>query len=103
MSALSPRPDSQHPSLRPAGVLIQMPSRAGLRADAAEGSLRCVSSGYMADGCSCLSTIPMRVVATAWARQRMRGEAPEEGLFRFAWQGELWLAFAQAGGFRGVY
>ena len=45
----------------------------------------------------------MRVVATAWARQRMRGEAPEEGLFRFAWQGELWLAFAQAGGFRGVY
>lgn len=68
-----------------------------------ERSLRCVRSGYLADGCSCPATIPARVVAATWERQRARDEAPEEGLFRFAWQGELWLAFAQAGEIRGVY
>jgi hypothetical protein len=83
----------------PAGVLLQMHSRPAT----AERSLRCVSSGYLGDGCSCPATIPTRVVAAAWERQRSRGDAPQEGLFRFAWQGEMWLAFGQSGEIRGVY
>jgi hypothetical protein len=83
--------------------LFQMHPAAPAHIEAGEHRLRCVSSGYLTGGRSCPSTIPARVVATAWERQRARGDAPEQGMFRFAWQGELWLAFAQAGEIRGVY
>jgi hypothetical protein len=83
-------PDAGQP-----GIVLQM--QPGL-----ERSLRCASSGGVAGGCSCPATIPAHVVASAWERQRARGEAPEEGFFRFAWQGELWLAFVQTDGIRGV-
>jgi hypothetical protein len=87
------------------GLVLHMPLRehAGVEHFHAEDALRCVSSGYLAGGCSCRSTIPSRVVAAAWARQQARGETGRDGMFRFAWQGELWLAFGAAGIVRGVY
>jgi hypothetical protein len=99
LSTLSPT----DPVARDGGVVLQMRPLPPAHIEAGERCLRCVSSGYLSGGCSCPSTIPARVVATAWQRQRARGEAPEEGMFRFAWQGELWLAFAQDGEIRGVY
>jgi hypothetical protein len=87
------------------GVVVCMPVREHGDAERvqSEDALRCVSSGYLAGGCSCPSMVPSRVVAAAWARQRARGETGPDGMFRFAWQGELWLAFGAAGIVRGVY
>jgi hypothetical protein len=73
-----------------------------LGAQEAERSLRCVSSGYLADGCSCSETIPYHVVTTAWSRALSRGHA--EGFFRFPWQEQVWLAYGLFDGHvRGVY
>jgi hypothetical protein len=87
------------------GVVVPMRPRelGGAPHVQTEDALRCVSSGYLAGGCSCPSTIPSRVVAAAWARQQARGETGQDGMFRFGWQGELWLAFGTAGRVRGVY
>ncbi len=69
----------------------------------AEASLRCVSSGYMADGCSCTRTVPASVAAAAWDAERARS-GERSRLFQFAWQSEVWLAFGVEGGeVRGVY
>lgn len=66
--------------------------------------LRCVSSGYLADGCSCRSAIPSSVVSAAWASVLDRGGQAEDRFFRFAWRGGVWLGFGmQDGRVRGVY
>ncbi len=65
--------------------------------------LRCVSSGYLAGGCSCGATIPASVVTAAWAHEIERSGA-REGFFRFDWRGGVWLAFGLLDGHvRGVY
>ncbi|MGO9762023.1 MAG: hypothetical protein ACLP1Q_12270 [Solirubrobacteraceae bacterium] len=66
--------------------------------------LRCVSSGYLADGCSCQTTVPASVVGAAWARELDRAPAREDQFFRFAWRGGEWLAYGlRDGRVRGVY
>jgi hypothetical protein len=66
--------------------------------------LRCVSSGYMSDGCSCPTTIPASVVGTAWARELERCGGHEDRFFRFRWRGGVWLAFGlRDGQVRGIY
>jgi hypothetical protein len=71
---------------------------------AADGSMCCVSSGYLADGTSCHCTIPGDVVEAAWAREvDMTGDR-EDRFFHFAWHGEVWLGFGRCTGeVRGVY
>jgi hypothetical protein len=77
------------------------PSQA--HADSAQ-ALRCVSSGYMADGCSCQATVPADVVKAAWAYRLGRRRAQEDQFFTFVWQGGQWLAFGlRDGRVRGVY
>jgi len=69
-----------------------------------DGLLRCVSSGYLADGCSCRATIPSSVVTAAWARELELIGAHEDRFFRFAWRGGVWFAFGlHDGRVRGVY
>jgi hypothetical protein len=66
--------------------------------------LRCVSSGYLSDGCSCRSSIPSSVVTAAWGVARERGGVRVDRFFHFAWRGEVWLAYGlQDGHVRGVY
>jgi hypothetical protein len=66
--------------------------------------MRCVSSGYLADGCSCRSSIPSGVVTTAWEEELARGGAPGDRFFRFAWHDGVWLAYGLRNGrVRGVY
>jgi hypothetical protein len=67
-------------------------------------SMRCVSSGYLTDGHSCGSTIPLGVVRAAWDRESERAGVRRDGYFHFAWEGRVWLAFGLANGrVRGVY
>ena len=66
--------------------------------------LRCVSSGYLSDGCSCRSAIPSSVVMAAWTSVLDRGGEPGDRFFRFVWRGGVWLGFGlQDGRVRGVY
>jgi hypothetical protein len=66
--------------------------------------MRCVSSGYMADGCSCEATVPWSVVSEAWARELERAQACEDQFFRFLWRGGAWLGYGlRDGRVRGVY
>ena len=66
--------------------------------------LRCVSSGYLADGCSCQATVPASVVRGAWARELERDDVEEGQFFRFVWRGETWLGYGlRDGSVRGVY
>lgn len=66
--------------------------------------LRCVSSGYMSDGCSCQTTVPESVVGAAWARELERAPAREDRFFRFMWHDGEWLAYGlRSGRVRGVY
>jgi hypothetical protein len=70
----------------------------------AEDPMRCVSSGYLSDGCSCRATIPSSVVAAAWAREQELLGSREDRFFRFAWRGGVWFAFGVGdGSVRGVY
>jgi hypothetical protein len=65
--------------------------------------LRCVSSGYLSDGCSCGSSIPASVVAFAWRRELDHGRT-HGGFFHFAWHDGVWLAYGlDDGRIRGVY
>jgi hypothetical protein len=65
--------------------------------------LRCVSSGYLSDGCSCSSRVPAAVAIDAWHRELERG-CTHDGFFHFAWHGGVWLAYGLPGGqVRGVY
>jgi hypothetical protein len=66
--------------------------------------LRCVSSGYMADGCSCQATVPASVVTAAWAQELRQAPAREDQFFKFFWNGGVWLGYGlRDGGVRGVY
>jgi hypothetical protein len=66
--------------------------------------LRCVSSGYLADECSCRATIPSSVAAAAWANEQDLLGSREDRFFRFAWRGGVWFAFGLSdGSVRGVY
>ena len=67
-------------------------------------ALRCVSSGYLGDGCPCEETIPLGVVTAAWTRQIGRSSIPRSGFFRFVWQDGEWMGFGlEDGHVRGVY
>jgi hypothetical protein len=86
-----------------AGVVTDLATRRILRRNASDPSIRCVSSGYLADGCSCRATIPTGVVTDAWASQQRAGVRGDR-LFHFTWRGELWLAYGVKNGrIRGVY
>jgi len=66
--------------------------------------LRCVSSGYLAGGCSCQATVPESVVHAAWARELERVDVDEDQFFRFMWRGGAWLGYGlRDGSVRGVY
>jgi hypothetical protein len=66
--------------------------------------VRCVSSGYMSDGCSCPATIPSAAVKAAWARELDSSATAGDRFFHFAWDREVWLGFGLADGeVRGVY
>jgi len=65
--------------------------------------LRCVSSGYLSNGCSCRATIPTGVVTDAWAREQRAG-VRGDSFFHFTWRGDVWLAFGlRDGRIRGAY
>ena len=69
-----------------------------------DSELRCVSSGYLADGCSCRSTVPASIASAAWAHQRERTPAREDQFFSFMWRGGEWLGYGlRDGRVRGVY
>jgi len=85
------------------GVVIQMKRLAEARERREQSPLKCVASRQMTDGCSCRATVPAGVAAAAWDRAQGLGEGLD-GFFRFAWEGEAWLAFGVAGGeVRGVF
>jgi hypothetical protein len=87
------------------GVLVDFDARR--RADAAGSGasvLRCVSTGYLADGCSCPASVPVDVATEAWSTELRRGHGRTDRFFRFAWRDEVWLAFGiRDGSVRGVY
>jgi hypothetical protein len=66
--------------------------------------LRCVSSGYLSDGCSCQATVPESVARAAWARELHGTPAREDQFFRFTWHDGEWRAYGlRDGRVRGVY
>jgi len=66
--------------------------------------LRCVSSGYLAEGCSCNATVPSGVVTSAWANELASPGVSEDQFFRFVWRGGVWLGYGLSdGSVRGVY
>jgi hypothetical protein len=85
-------------------VLVEMNSLARTRAGREDHPLRCVSSGYLAGGCSCECTVPAAVAQAAWGRELALEGNDQDRLFHFAWRAEVWLAYGLAGGeIRGVY
>jgi hypothetical protein len=87
-----------------AGVLVEMNRLARTRSIREDRPLRCVSSGYMAGGCSCQCAVPAAAAEAAWTRELALEGNGEDRLFHFAWRGEVWLAYGLAGGeIRGVY
>jgi hypothetical protein len=66
--------------------------------------LRCVSSGYLSDGCSCEATVPASVVSAAWAYELERRPVREDQFFRLRWGSGEWLGYGlRDGRVRGVY
>ncbi len=97
-----PMPTTSHPLHRPSSTFAA--GRAGARSRHSGELMRCVSSGYLSDGCSCRATIPSSVVTTAWAREQELLGSREDRFFRFAWRGGVWFAFGVGdGSVRGVY
>ncbi len=86
-----------------AAVVTSLASRRLVRHRPSDPPLRCVSSGYLSDGCSCRATIPTGVVSDAWARERRAGVHGDR-FFHFTWEGGLWLGYGLKNGLvRGVY
>jgi hypothetical protein len=86
-----------------AAPVTDLATRRIMRRDPSAPRLKCVSSGYLGDGCSCSTTIPTGVVTDAWAAQQRAGVRGDR-LFHFTWRGEVWLAFGRRNGrVRGVY
>jgi hypothetical protein len=86
-----------------AAPVTDLAARRGMRRDPSAPRLKCVSSGYLADGHSCCETIPTGVVTDAWAAQQRAGVRGDR-FFHFTWRGEVWLAFGRRNGrIRGVY
>jgi len=85
-------------------VISERDRRQAARTACPELPLRCVSTGYLGDGCSCRSTIPMAVVAAAWRAEREHSRDRSDRFFRFSWRDGEWLAFGLGDGrIRGVY
>jgi hypothetical protein len=85
------------------GMVIEMNSLARARGRREDRPLKCVASGHLAGGCSCMETVPAGVAEASWSRAQARGARSLEGFFHFNWQGETWLAFGlQSGEVRGV-
>ncbi|HEY0516718.1 MAG TPA: hypothetical protein VGD00_06320 [Solirubrobacteraceae bacterium] len=106
MHATEPQQSSlpDHETVERTGVVVELNPQARLRERREEQSLRCVSSGYLAGGCSCQSSVPAPLARAAWASELELEGNDEDRLFHFAWRGEVWLAFGLAGGeIRGVY
>jgi hypothetical protein len=88
----------------PPGARILPAGRRSSRVAALDRPLRCVSSGYLTDGCSCRSSIPASVVTAAWGGERERSGAHGDRFFHFPWRGDVWLAYGLKNGrVRGVY
>lgn len=83
---------------------MQITPTSTARASNLDQLLRCVSSGYLVEGCSCNATVPSSVVDAAWANELARGGAAEEQFFRFVWRDGVWLGYGLSdGSVRGVY
>jgi hypothetical protein len=96
-------PATEQHEVEIAAVVTDLATRRIMRKRVSEPSLRCVSSGYMADGCSCRASIPTGVVSDAWASQQRAGVSGDR-MFHFTWRGEVWLAYGLKNGrIRGVY
>jgi hypothetical protein len=103
MQAHHTDPATAQPEVEIAAVVTDLATRRILRRNASDPSLRCVSSGYLADGGSCREAIPTGVVTDAWARQQRSGVRGDR-LFHFTWRGQVWLAYGLKNGrIRGVY
>src|ERR1700722_18963174 len=63
---------------------------------AGERGLRCVSSGYMSDGCSCEAAVPAQAVVAAWERERR--ERHGDRFFAFTWNDQVWLGYGLRNG-----
>jgi hypothetical protein len=100
----SARKGQSTPAVELDTVVSDMSARRIMRMRSPENPpLRCVSSGYLSDGCSCRATIPTGVVTDAWAREQRAG-VPGDQFFHFTWRAEVWLAFGlRDGRIRGVY
>ncbi|HEY4428853.1 MAG TPA: hypothetical protein VGN08_11675 [Solirubrobacteraceae bacterium] len=91
------------PAVEAPSVVTNLASRRLMRQRPADPPLRCVSSGYLSDGCSCRATVPTGVATDAWARERRAGVHGDR-FFNFSWDGGLWLGYGLKSGLvRGVY
>jgi hypothetical protein len=96
--------ETSDPDARLSGAAAELDRRRKGRAACPELPLRCVSSGYLADGCSCPATIPMAVATAAWQAELERSGKPRDRFFRFDWWDGVWLAYGLTDGrIRGVY
>jgi hypothetical protein len=105
MEGLQPDPATRQPAqgVEFAAVVTDLASRRITRKSPSDPPLRCVSSGYMADGCSCRATIPAGAATDAWAREKRSGVHGDR-FFHFTWRGEVWAAYGLKNGVvRGVY
>jgi hypothetical protein len=86
------------------GDLTELDLRRIDRETRSERPLRCVSSGYLGNGCSCQATVPTSVATRAWARELDRTGLLEDRFFEFTFKGHTWLGYGRANGVvRGVY
>ena len=87
----------------PSGLAGRARRRRPAHEGAVDRPLRCVSSGYLSDGCSCRAHVPAAVVSAAWRNELERGRR-RDGFFHFVWRGAVWLAYGLPDGtVRGVY
>jgi hypothetical protein len=103
MQGFQTDPVPSRPDVEFAAPVADLASRRVARQSPSDPPLRCVSSGYLSDGCSCPVTIPAGVVADAWASQKRAGVHGDR-FFHFTWRSAVWLAYGLKNGrIRGVY